>query len=46
MVCGKNGIAKDQLDELGILEKKVLDQLSGWLKVGKCVRVGQGSSQA
>lgn len=31
-VWGKNGIAKDQLGELEIMEKeKMLDQLSGWL---------------
>lgn len=43
---GKNGIAKYQLDELGMLEKMMVDQLSVWLKVDKCIRVEKGTSQA
>lgn len=39
---GKNGIAKYQLGELGILEKMMVHQLSVWLKVEKCIRVEEG----
>lgn len=43
---GKNGIAKYQLGELGMLEKMMVDQLSVWLKVDKCIRVEEGTSQS
>lgn len=42
----KNGIAKYQLGELGMLGKMMVDQLSVWLKVDKCIRVEEGTSQA
>lgn len=48
MVCGKNGIAKDQLGELGILEKErsCLTSCLGGLRWVNVSRVEEGSSQA